>query len=306
MKYISKFTALLLTTVLCSLTAACGNKPIKSESVIKSKTGIEMVWIKPGTFMMGSPADEKGRDTDETQHSVILTKGFYMGKYEITQEQYAAVMEANPSAFNDEPAAGEVQGRRPVDMVSWYDVLVFCNKLSISEGLEPVYSISGETDPTEWGNIPTSDNAAWNAATMISTANGYRLPTEAEWEYACRAGTTTAYNTGATISDDTGWYSSNSDYKTHEAGKKSANAWGLYDMYGNVYEWCWDWLGSYSGGNETDPTGPIEPSTIFSERRRAMRGGFYNMEVQSARSASRNFEFPWSRYNFLGFRVVRQ
>jgi len=208
-------------------------------------------------------------------------------------------MGSNPSNFSSDPQAGETQGRRPVENVSWYDVLVFCNRLSIAEGLNPVYSISGKTNPSEWGTVPTDRNATWNAVVMVGGANGYRLPTEAQWEYACRAGTTTAYNTGDTISDNTGWYDSNSGMKTHEVGKKSANAWGLYDMHGNVYEWCWDWDGSYSSGSQTDPTGAVIGSN------RMVRGGSWFAFDRWLRSAYRFDISPNSRSDRIGFRLVR-
>jgi formylglycine-generating enzyme required for sulfatase activity len=271
------------TTVDGGKTATC------SVTVIEQ---IEMVSIPAGTFTMGSPTTEPNRDSNETQHSVTLSS-FKMGKYEVTQEQYQAVMGSNPSNFNGsagkEPADGETQGKRPVERVSWYDALVFCNKLSIKEGLTPAYSISGSTDPTVWGAVPTSINATWNAVVIVAGSTGYRLPTEAQWEYACRAGTTTAYNTGDTISDNTGWYTSNSGSKTHQVGLKPANAWGLHDMPGNVEEWCWDRYGGYS------------------ESARVARGGAWFNPGQVLRSARRDNIDPSSRgyyFSGLGFRLV--
>jgi formylglycine-generating enzyme len=259
---------------------------------------IEMVSIPAGTFMMGSPASEANRRDNETQHSVTLS-GFYMSKYQVTQEQYQAVMGSNPCYFNDNPQTGETQGKRPVECVSWYDALVFCNKLSIKEGLTPAYSISGSTDPTVWGAVPTGSNSDWNAVIIVSGSNGYRLPTEAQWEYACRAGTTTAYNTGDTISDNTGWYDSNSGRKTHEVGKKPANTWGLYDMHGNVWEWCWDWYDYYSSSSVTDPTGAVTGSY------RVERGGNWSGNGLDLRSAYRYYYYPSYRYYDFGFRLVR-
>ena len=258
-----------------------------------------MVWIPAGTFKMGSPTSEPGRYSDETQHSVTLS-GFYMGKYQVTQEQYQAVMESNPSYFTS-AVSGEsgTPGKLPVECVSWYDALVFCNKLSMTEGLNPAYSINGKTNPADWGTVPTSSDATWNAVVIVAGSNGYRLPTEAQWEYACRAGTTTVYNTGDTINDNTGWYNSNSGGKTHQVGKKPANAWGLHDMHGNVWEWCWDWYNNYSSGAQTDPMGASSGTD------RVARGGGWGDSAGDLRSARRIYYDPYDRYRNLGFRLVR-
>jgi len=269
-----------------------------SDTEITAMLAKDMVWIAGGTFTMGCPASEYRYRNEIPQHSVTLS-GFYMGKYEVTQEKYQAVMGSNPSIFSSSPQAGETQGKRPVEQVSWYDALVFCNKLSASEGLTPAYSIKGSTDTTTWGTVPTSSNSDWNAVVIVAGSTGYRLPTEAQWEYACRAGTTTAYNTGATISDNTGWYSSNSGSKTHEVGKKPANAWGLYDMHGNVKEWCWDMLSDYSSGAQTDPMGASSGSG------RVPRGGSYVSSAEDLRSAYRDNSNPSYRVGTLGFRLVR-
>jgi formylglycine-generating enzyme required for sulfatase activity len=260
------------------------------------------------SFTMGSPEGESGRQTNETQHQVTLTKGFYMGKYPVTQEQYEAVMGSNPSNFSSSPAAGETQGRRPVEWVSWYDALVFCNKLSMLEDLSPAYEMqtSADTsvwsaDPGTWGNIPTGFDTRWNAVRIAAGSDGYRLPTEAQWEYACRAGTTTAYNLGGTWNDDWGWVNTNSNSMTHEVGKKAANAWGLYDMHGNVYEWCWDWYdanyGGVAGAAVTDPTGSVSGDM------RVLHGGSW--DSQNWRSAYRGGVNPRYRGSSFGFRLVR-
>ena len=222
------------------------------------------VRIPGGTFMMGSTANEPGRDNDEVQHQVTVSS-FYMGRYEVTQKEYQEVMDRNPSHFKGD--------NLPVENVSWFDAVMYCNWRSQLEGLTPVYTISGSGD---------NRTVTWNR-NANGRADGYRLPTEAEWEYACRAGTTTAYNTGAAISDNTGWYSANSDRTTHPVGQKPANAWGLYDMHGNVSEWCWDRYGDYSTGApmETNPFGASSGSY------RVLRGGSWFLIAQYLRSAYR-------------------
>jgi formylglycine-generating enzyme required for sulfatase activity len=236
-----------------------------------------MVRIQGGTFTMGSPANEADRKKDEVQHRVTVSS-FYIGKYPVTQKEYQEVMGTNPSNFKGD--------NLPVEKVSWYDAVEYCNKRSQKEGLTPAYSISGGS---EYNRTVT-----WN-----QNANGYRLPTEAEWEYACRAGTTTAYNTGAAISDNTGWYSANSNKTTHPVGQKPANLWGLYDMPGNVWEWCWDWYGEYSSNAQTDPKG------ASSGARRVLRGGNYGFSAEGLRSAMRNSLAEFSRGDSTGLRVVR-
>ena len=234
------------------------------------------VRINGGTFTMGSPANEPGHDDDEVQHQVTISS-FYMGKYEVTQKEYQEVMGTNPSYFKGD--------NLPVEQVSWYNAIEYCNERSRKEGLTPAYTINGS------GNDRT---VTWNRNT-----NGYRLPTEAEWEYACRAGTMTAYNTGASITANTGWYETNSGYKTHPVGQKPANAWGLYDMHGNVWEWCWDLYDDYPSGAQTNPVGA---SSGFY---RMMRGGSSYFSAEYVRSAYRVGMNPTYRDDNLGFRILR-
>ena len=234
------------------------------------------VHINGGTFTMGSPITEVGRRDNEIRHQVTVSS-FYMGKYEVTQKEYQEVMGTNPSYFPD--------ANLPVENVSWFNAIEYCNKRSQKERLTSAYTISGTG-----ANL----TVIWNR-----NATGYRLPTEAEWEYACRAGTTTAYNTGAYISDSTGWYIANSGKMSHPVGEKPANAWGLHDMHGNVMEWCWDWYGPYPDGAQADPQGASSGSA------RVYRGGNFLYPAQFVRSAYRNFNAPSFRFYLFGFRLVR-
>ena len=249
--------------------------------------------ISGGTFQMGSPDSEAWRIKDEVTHAVTLSD-FYISKFEVTQKEYEAVMGTNPSSFLGDDL--------PVDSVSWYDAIQYCNARSAQEGLTPVYTVEGET-------------ISWNRS-----ANGYRLPTEAEWEYACRAGTDTPFNTETSISADEAnyWghypyliednYFSQSNLETKPGvyrqttvavGGFQPNAWGLYDMHGNVGEWVWDWYGDYDTQAQTDPTGPASGTL------RVNRGGGWNDFAKNLRSAYRaTLPLDSSSFN-LGFRLAR-
>ncbi|WP_461253073.1 formylglycine-generating enzyme family protein [Treponema sp. R8-4-B8] len=263
-----------------------------------------MVYIQGGTFKMGSPANEPSRDSNEGPQHQVTVSGFYMGKYEVTVGEFRRFINAtgyrtdaekdgwggfiledynweNKSDANWKNPYFSQEENHPVVLVSWNDAIQYCNWLSAQEKLTPAYTING------------------NNVTLNKNANGYRLPTEAEWEYACRAGTTTAYNTGTVINDNTGWYSANSDSKTHPVGQKLANAWGLYDMHGNVWEWCWDWYDNYSSGSQTDPMGASSGTD------RVDRGGGWANGTGYMRSASRYKGSPNTQSSGLGFRLVR-
>ena len=267
---------------------------------------VKMVRVEGGSFEMGKDLGTAAVK-DLTLHTVTLS-GFSISKYPVTQAQYQAVMGSNPSFFSSNPASGEVQGKRPVDSVNWYNAIVFCNKLSRLEGLSPAYSINNSTDPSAWGDVPASDggNDDWDAVQIVSGSDGYRLPTEAQWEYAAKGGDQSAEGwvgytySGSDTVGDVAWCSGNSNGITHEVGKKAHNRLGLYDMSGNVYEWCWDWFEGYSGETQTDPTGPV-----FGGSGRVLRGGSYFFFESSARSVYRTYGY--SPYADLkpGFRLVR-
>ncbi|MDR0630239.1 MAG: formylglycine-generating enzyme family protein [Treponema sp.] len=247
--------------------------PVEQEQTVPSE---QWVRISEGVVLLGSPLSEIGRDKDEISHWVRLPSSFYMGKYEVSQQEYRAVMETNPSYFKGDTF--------PVERVTWFDAVRYCNIRSIQEGLHPAYTINGET-------------VTWN-----QKANGYRLPTEAEWEYACRAGTITAFNVGDTINSTLSNYDGTYTYansslgiyrqRTTAVGSFPPNPWGLYDMHGNVYEWCWDGYAAYG-------------STDWVPNRRIVRGGSWYSAPQYLRSANRVRMTPYTKTSYLGFRVVR-
>ena len=255
-----RWLAVLVTLVGSGI--GCGNKDVAPDQ------GGEMAFVRidPGTFVMGSPSSEPGREQDEVQHQVTISKAFFLGKYEVTQGQWSAVMGTTPWSGQRyvQEAAND-----PATYISWSDAQLFIHKLNQAAG----------------------DSL-------------YRLPTEAEWEYACRAGTATAWSFG----NDAGqlgnyaWYDGNSwtagEKYGHRVGTKKPNPWGLYDMHGNVWEWCQDWAGAYSGEPQTDPHGPAGGAG------RVLRGGSFYGEAQYTRSADRGGAQPNDR-DTNGVRLVR-
>ena len=223
--------------------------------------------------------------------------------HEVTRGEYKAVMGSDPSTAkaNDKygnELTGDAVLNNPVNYVNWYDALVYCNKRSKAEGLTPCYSISDSTNPDNWGEVPTSGNSTWDAATCDFEANGYRLPTEAEWEWLARGGENYTYAGSDTI-DDVAWYTKNTnDTGTREVKTKAANGYGLYDMSGNAKEWCWDWYGGISSSSASDGAA--------SGNNRVQRGGsWYSGGNHYSQVAFRDYYYPYDRDRFYGFRVVR-
>jgi len=257
--------------------AYLGEEPLPATGPVAGLKSVQpgMILIKGGTFLMGSREDEPQRRNDESRHQVTVND-FMMGKYPVTQKEWFEITRNNPSQFKGD--------NLPVGYVSWYNAIEFCNMLSGREGLAAVYH------NTEAGTVADEE------------ADGYRLPTEAEWEYACRAGTTTPFNTGENITTEQANYNGNFPYNNHPKGQFrekttpvnsfNPNAWGLYDMHGNVWEWCWDFYGDYSG---------IVIPGIF----RVIRGGGWDTGGRELRSAFRRSYNPAGQFNSFGFRVVR-
>ncbi|MDC0279224.1 formylglycine-generating enzyme family protein, partial [bacterium] len=253
---------LFQSAVVCvAVFATCGCEQGQPTAPVPLPESADSIGMKFKLIPAGTftMGDASGED-DETPHEVTLTKPFKMGIHEVTQAQYEQVMGVNPSGFKG--------ADNPVETLSWDDAVEFCRRLS---------------------ELP-AEKAAGNV---------YRLPTEAEWEYACRAGTTTKFSFGDDESElgDYAWYGVNSDQKTHPVGSKKPNAWGLYDMYGNVWEWCQDWEEDHPSGSVTDPSGATSGSI------RVLRGGSWRGPAEDCRSAYRIRDSPSFRDYYYGFRV---
>ena len=298
---IGRFCLLLASAMLaCSCQTADdatidAREPASVANEAVNSIGMKFVRVPKGTFAMGSQRGNRNADLDERQHEVTLSRDYFIGAFECTQEQYERVMGKNPSQFQDPRSKGST-ANHPVERVSWNDAVEFCRRLS---------------------SLPEEEQEG----------RVYRLPTESEWEYACRAGTTTSYSYGDEEGQlgDYAWFANNSgnvvldakklllaskdkrsnddrleryQCRTHPVGRKRPNSWGLFDMHGNVWEWCSDWYGDYPMVAVTDPQGPVQGSV------RIRRGGPWNDPAECCRSAYRDFREPTHTSHSLGFRLA--
>jgi formylglycine-generating enzyme required for sulfatase activity len=248
--------------------SSSNSKPAAGLKEMTNSIGMKLVLIPKGSFMMGSPPGEQYSRDDERQCKVTISKDYYLGAFEVTQAQYQKVMGNNPSFFQDVNIGNINSSNHPVEQVSWFNAMEFCRKLS---------------------ELPEEKKAG----------RVYRLPTEAEWEYACRADSQTAFGFGPSARSlgEYAWFNGNSGGRTHPIGRKQPNAWGLYDMHGNVWEWCSDRFGAYPKTAVTDPKGPNEGPD------RVIRGGSWTSEAANCRSAVRQ-AYPASLRSEFGFRVA--
>lgn len=274
-------------------------------------TGMKFALIDAGRFTMGSNGNEMNRRGDEPAHDIEITEPFVMGVYEVTQEEYEKVMKRTPSWFartgkgKDKIPVTTDSNRYPVEQVTWFEAVAFCNELSRKDGYRPYYKIT---------DARTRDGATIDATVEIEGGNGYHLPTEAQWEYACRAKTTLPFHFGTrnrgkeanTKPIPATGYGDGPTFQalnqTITVGNYPANAWGLYDVCGNAGEWCWDWYDKdyYIHSPAKDPTGPKEG------KHRVIRGGSWMVLESSCRSASRFFATPDTANSATGFRVIRR
>jgi len=272
------------TVLVCFVLFSCKSGSVAREdhpAAVMQKGN--MTLISGGTFRMGSPVNERDRFNAEGPAHNVTLNAFYLSAYEVTQKEFQDLTGINNSTFKN--------ANYPVDMVSWFEAVEYCNALSRKEKLKPAYII-------------VKDEVTWE-----KSANGYRLPTEAEWEYACRAGTTTPFYTGNNITTSQANYDGNWPYANNQSGEYRkrfietgsfpANPWGLYDMQGNVWEWCWDWFGNYTEEDQVNPSGAVSGTT------RVQRGGSWGSTGMELRAAFRRSYYPNERVISSGFRVAR-
>ena len=291
---------------LAMLVLGCGRSPAAAARTGAEDSGpappAEWVRLPAGSFIMGSPQTEPCRRPDEVEHQVTFRSALHIWSTEVTQQQFFSVMGYNPATFGPQGFQGGCTSPScPVEEVTWHEAAAYCNALSVAAALSGCYVCAGVGRQIRCGEAPAVKGAAFPACT------GYRLPTEAEWEYAYRAGTrTTLYNSATTgcgeINSEAeviAWYEKNAGGTTHPVGLKRPNAWGLYDMAGNVWEWTNDWFGSLGAGAVVEPVGAgTDPLKV-------LRGGSWSESWDHGRAARREAFWPEARGNYVGFRCVQ-
>lgn len=299
------FAVLATVGMALALVLAGCQQPYSSGSGNTSGETVPKGFVKvKGTTITGTEVWTPSSSVFVSERQLTIPD-MYVSDHEVTQAEYAKYCKYGSSSPSSNYGSGD---NYPAYYVNWYDAIVYCNLRSIDEKLTPAYKIGEETDPRNWSGIvgdatsgycgPSSSNSTWDVLTYDTEADGYRLPTEAEWEYIAReAGKSTTTYSGSNTIDDVAWYTSNSSSKTHEVKGKNANTLGIYDMRGNVWEWCWDWYGSIS--SSTDAAGASSGSY------RVVRGGSWSDDASSCAVSYRFSSSPLSRYGYLGFRVVR-
>lgn len=280
--------------IVHSIADVCFSAGAPGKRIASPATGMELLLVRGGTFAMGSPVDEPERERNEAQHTVVLTQSYYLGTCEVTQKAFETIMGYNPSTKR-----GDAQ--LPVETITWFDAILFCNRVSELERLEQAYKIV--VTSTEGRHVTFAD------VERKMSSTGYRLPTEAEWEFACRAGTTSPFSFGNTVTTSNANFDGQTPYRGSEKGPFTRqtlpvhalppNAWGFYQMSGNVFEWVADYYGEYSLEKQTDPTGPKKG------KNRVRRGGSYYSPGGHMRSAVRHSIPPEAILFHMGFRVAR-
>lgn len=292
-----QYTAPILVNASVTLKAKAFRNGWNPSPVASSSYNVSlMVGIAGGPYTMGDIRGV-GYYWEHPSHPVTVNS-FYISKSLVTQSEYQAIMGINPASGYG------VGANHPVYNVSWYSAIKYSNLRSMAEGLTPVYSIAGSTNPADWGVVPYAENATWDAVISNWNANGYRLPTEAEWELAARGGSNTPdyLYSGSDDIDAVAWYwGNNTPQGTKPVATKAPNSLGLYDMSGNILEWSWDWYDSaYYDTSPTDnPKGPD------SGTHRSLRGGGWDYDAIDCRVSSRDFAKQWEISTGIGFRVVR-